>query len=139
MPLKSLPHPKELKEIYVLGICYHSCFCMHKSTPSATKTISESFHCLAEVPVSSPGPQFGLTEHCVTTAFRRGGPPSKNLVDSSVQQNNRFLAVMHSAAVVLLIYQRTRNVWRRMWEVESGQMSAHGQIAMAAAQLPPSC
>lgn len=63
----------------------------------------------------SPGPQFGSPpawQRCVTTAFRCGGPPSKNLVDSSVQQNNRFLAVMHNAAVVLLIYQRTRNVWR---------------------------
>lgn len=98
------------------------------------------------IPLSAEDPVFipwttvwqltGLTERCVTTAFRRGGPPSKNLVDSSVQQNNRFLAVMHSAAVVLLIYQRTRNVWRRLWEVESGQMPALGQIAMAASQLP---
>lgn len=43
---------------------------------------------------------------------------------------------MHSAAVVLLIYQRTRNVWRRLWEVKSGQMPAPGQIAVAASQLP---
>lgn len=43
---------------------------------------------------------------------------------------------MHGAAVVLLIYQRTRNVWRRLWEVKSGQMSAPGQLAVAASQLP---
>ena len=42
---------------------------------------------------------------------------------------------MHAAAVVLLIYQRTRNVWRRLWEVESGQMSAPGQVGVAASQL----
>lgn len=42
---------------------------------------------------------------------------------------------MHAAAVVLLIYQRTRNVWRRLWEVESGQMSAPGQVSVAASQL----
>lgn len=88
---------------------------------------------LSSGPPSGSSP--GLTERCVTTAFRRGGPPSKNLVDSGVRQNNRFLAVMHAAAVVLLIYQRTRNVWRRLWEVESGQMSAPGQVGVAASQL----
>lgn len=60
-------------------------------------------------PSSSPGPRVGPSRRCVTAALRPGAHHPRTELTGEAQQNNRFLAVMHGAAVVLLTYQRTPN------------------------------
>lgn len=60
-------------------------------------------------------------------AFR---PPSKNVLDSGVQQNNRFRSLSCAGQLWRSrVYQRTRDVTAGgCGEVESGQMCAPGQV-----------